>query len=304
MDYKKILKSIHREVKPILPEGRVFDVIPALASVPISKFGMAVKTVEGDEYFVGDAMESFSIQSISKVFTLILAMKHQGDGFWGRVGREASGNPFNSLVQLEYEHGIPRNPFINAGALVITDCVISEAIEAKSAILNFVKFLSGSQTLQYSFEVARSEKENGYRNAALANFMKSFGNIHNDKDELLDTYYHQCALFMSCLDLTRAFLPLANNGMPLNAKKAIITKSQTKKINSLMLTCGFYDAVGDFAYRVGLPGKSGVGGGIVAVIPNVLSVCVWSPGLDSHGNSLAGTKALELFTTKTGLSIF
>lgn len=304
MDYQNVLNTIYQELKPILKQGQVFKGIPALASVPINKFGMAVKTVQGDEFLIGDAEESFSIQSISKVFTLMMAMNLCGDNLWKRVGREASGNAFNSLVQLEYEQGIPRNPFINAGALVTTDCVISTVAEAKGRILNFVEMLSCNKTLQYGFDVARSEKKNGFRNAALANFMKSFGNIHNDIDDLLDTYYHQCALLMSSLDLARAFLPLANSGHSMNLKQPIITKAQAKKINSLMLTCGLYDAVGDFAYRVGLPGKSGVGGGIVAVLPNVLTVCVWSPGLDRFGNSQVGTKALELFTTKTGLSIF
>lgn len=304
MDYQKVLKSIHRQVKPLLSQGTPFSQIPALEACPMKKFGMAVKTVEGEEYTIGQAFEPFSIQSISKVFTLIMAMKANGDELWRRVGREASGNPFNSLVQLEYEQGIPRNPFINAGALVITDCVISGAAEGKSAILNFVKSLSANPELQYNFEIARSEARHGHRNAALANFMKSFGNIDNDIHEVLDVYFHQCALLMSCMDLARAFVPLANNGYPLNARRPVITRTQTKKINSLMLTCGLYNAVGDFAYRVGIPGKSGVGGGIVGVIPNTLSVCVWSPGLDQLGNSLAGTRALELFTAKTGLSIF
>ncbi len=305
MDYESILKEIYSEVKPIISEGKLFSDIPALALVPINKFGMAIKTVQGEEFTIGDSNESFSIQSISKVFTLVMALKEWGDKLWKRVGRDPSGNAFNSLVQLEYERGIPRNPFINAGALVIVDCVISSKLDnAKNAVLETVRNLSGNHFLEFSNEVAISEKKTGFRNAALANFMKSFGNIHNDIDLLLDTYYHQCALMMSCVDLARAFIPLANGGVMLNPPKTILTRSQAKKINSLMLTCGLYNAVGDFAYRVGLPSKSGVGGGIVAVIPNILSVCVWSPGLDGFGNSLAGSLALELFTTKTGLSIF
>lgn len=304
MDIDRILSDIESEVKPLLGQGRVADYIPELASVPPAKFGMAVRTVTGKTYIVGDAEERFSIQSISKVFTLALAMQLAGDGLWRRVGREPSGNPFNSLVQLEYENGKPRNPFINAGALVVTDVILSHLQDATTTVRGIVRALSGRPDIDFDESVRRSEQATGHRNKAMAYFLKSFGNLDNDPVQVLDAYFHHCSLSMSCVELCEAALFLANNGIAPVSGDQIMTTNQVKYVNSLLLTCGTYDAVGDFAYRVGLPGKSGVGGGILAIMPGHFSVCVWSPGLDPSGNSLAGTAALELFTTKTGLSIF
>ena len=305
MDYQQILEEIHTEVKPVITQGKVADYIPKLAAVPLNKFGMAVQTLDGKLFSVGDADEYFSIQSISKAHTLILALQFVGENnLLKRVGREPSGNPFNSLVQLEYENGIPRNPFINAGAMVLVDIILSHSKDAVQTILKFVRDRSNNQNIDFDKEVAASEKSTGFRNAALANFLKSYGNLENDVEDVLDIYFSQCSLSMNCIDLARSFMILANHGLSPWSGKQIISKSQAKRINSLMLTCGTYDAVGDFAYRVGLPGKSGVGGGIVALIPGRLCVAVWAPGLNSSGNSLAGTQALELFTTKTGKSIF
>ncbi|HCY87247.1 MAG TPA: glutaminase [Desulfobacteraceae bacterium] len=305
MDYNQVLKEIHEEVTPVLSQGRVADYIPKLASVPADKFGMAVHTLDGDIYTTGDARENFSIQSISKVYTLTLAMTYIGEEkLLARVGREPSGTPFNSLVQLEYENGIPRNPFINAGALVLVDIILSHCRDAADTIRSFVRERADNPNIDFDPEVAASEKDTGFRNAAMANFLKSYGNLHNPVEAVLDTYYHQCALRMNCIDLAKSVMFLANHGVSPWSGKQILTRSQAKRINSLLLTCGTYDAVGDFAYRVGLPGKSGVGGGIAALIPEKLSVSVWAPGLNPNGNSLAGTLALELFTTKTGMSIF
>ncbi len=305
MDFQAILEEIHKEVQPVIPQGKVADYIPKLAAVPIEKFGMAVQTLDGDLFTIGNAKENFSIQSISKAYTLTLALQFIGENrLWERVGREPSGNPFNSLVQLEYENGIPRNPFINAGALVIVDIILSNSKNPKQTLLDFVRQRSDNPEIEFDAEVAASEKETGFRNSALANFLKSYGNLENDVEAVLNAYFLQCSLSMNCVDLAKSFMMLANHGLSPWSGKQILTSSQAKRINSLMLTCGTYDAVGDFAYRVGLPGKSGIGGGIAAFIPGKLSVCVWSPGLNSHGNSLAGTLALELFTTKTGMSIF
>ncbi len=304
MNYQAVLEEIIEEVRPSVEEGTVADYIPMLARVPKTKLGMAVQTMEGQSFLVGDAEEPFSVQSISKVYTLTLALKYEGEALWKRVGREPSGTAFNSLVQLEYENGIPRNPFINAGAIVIADIVRSKAPDCRSALTEFVRARSDNPSIDHDPTVARSERQTGYRNVALANFIKSFGNLDNDVDEVLDFYFYQCSLSMSCLDLAKSFSILANGGRCPWSGEAVLSASQAKRINAVMLTCGTYDAVGDFAFRVGMPGKSGVGGGIVAVIPGRLSVAVWSPGLNAKGNSLAGTLALELFTTKTGISIF
>ncbi len=304
MNYQKILEEIRQETHPLISKGTVASYIPKLGEVKQDKFGLAVQTLDGQLFTVGDADEPFSIQSISKVFTLTLAFGYIGDTIWQRLDREPSGTPFNSLVQLEYENGIPRNPFINAGALVVADIILSHADKPRETLLSFVKEQANNPKLSDDPDVASSEKTSAFRNAALANLLKSFSNLENDVNEILDYYFFQCSLSMTCVELARSFLYLSNHGVCPWTDRRIMTKSQSKRMNALMLTCGTYDAVGDFAYRVGLPGKSGVGGGIVAIIPDLLSVAVWSPGLNKKGNSLAGTKALELFTTKTGRSIF
>ncbi|MBO8466112.1 MAG: glutaminase [Bacteroidetes bacterium] len=304
MDYQKVIDGIHSGLQGLWGEGRVADYIPALAKVDPKRFGIAVATLDGQEYMTGDAQVCFSIQSISKVFTLAMVTRRIGDEIWKAVGREPSGNPFNSLVQLEYEQGMPRNPFINAGALVVTDRLISLYPHPKDTMIEFVRELCANDDIYYDKEIARSERLNADRNMALAYFMKSFGNIENDVETLLDVYCHQCAISMSCTDLARAFLFLSNRGInPFNGEQ-ILTVSQAKRLGALMLTCGFYDESGDFAFRVGLPGKSGVGGGIAAYIPGNLAITVWSPGLNRHGNSLIGMAALEHFTTDIGNSIF
>lgn len=304
MDYQGILETIQRDIQPLLGKGRVADYIPELARASASDFGMAIVTLGGDVYRVGQAEVPFSIQSISKLFACTLAFQLEGESLWQRVGREPSGNAFNSLVQLEYENGIPRNPFINAGALVVTDVILSHLHDARATVLDFVRALAGNPGIDFDLAVAESERSTGHRNAAMAHFLKSFGNLHNDPVRVLDAYFHHCAIAMSCVDLASACAFLANDGRLPGTGEAVVSHSQAKFINSIMLTCGAYDAAGDFAYRVGLPGKSGVGGGIVCTMPRRFSVCVWSPGLDGSGNSHAGMLALERFTTRTGISIF
>lgn len=301
-DYASILREIEEEVQPLLLSGAVADYIPPLAAVPLGRFGMAVRTVDQHLYTVGGATERFSIQSIAKIFNLTVSMVHEGDAIWKRVGREPSGSAFNSLVQLEMEKGIPRNPFINSGALVVLDSVLAHTSDAEDLILDFVRSNAGRDIL-YDMNVAREEARVGYRNRALAHFLKSFDNLSNAPDEVLDAYFRLCSLSMSCEELTAAMYFLASDGVSLSGSK-VATRQQTKRINAVMLTCGVYDEAGDYAYRVGLPAKSGVGGGVVAVMPGEFVAAVWSPGLSTRGNSIAGTMALELLTTKTGMSIF
>lgn len=303
-NYQQILDEVYQETLPLLGQGKVAVYIPALAEVNPMQYGIAIQTLSGETFQVGDADVPFSIQSISKVFTLAMVFGKVGEALWTRVGREPSGTAFNSLMQLETENGIPRNPFINAGALVVTDHLLSQTSAPLWDVLGFVRKLSNNPQINFSETVAASERRSGFRNAALINLMKSFKNIENNVDEVLDVYFHQCALMMNCHDLANAFLFLANGGVNPWTGERILTGSQAKRVNALMQVCGLYDDSGEFAFTVGLPGKSGVGGGIVAVIPNLLSICVWSPELNSHGTSLIGMKALELFTTKTGISIF
>ncbi|MFT4861530.1 MAG: glutaminase [Pseudohongiellaceae bacterium] len=303
MKYQALLNEIYSEVLPLQGEGKVADYIPALGHIDPRKFGIAIETIEGERFEVGDSKELFSIQSISKVYNLALGVRIIGDQIWERVGIEPSGSPFNSLVQLEYEKGIPRNPFINAGALVVTDILLDHLDSPNEEMLGFVEKLQCSDA-KFNKVVVQSEKDHGFSNAALVNFMKAYGNINHEVDEVLDAYYHQCSIEMSCTQLARSFLFLANAGVVPATGERILSVSAAKKINAIMLTCGFYDQAGAFAYLVGLPGKSGVGGGIVAVIPGELSIAVWSPELNQQGNSILGIKVLELFTTRTGMSIF
>ncbi|WP_455271517.1 glutaminase [Rhizobium herbae] len=306
LDLQSIVDDIHRELTPRLGEGKVADYIPQLARVDPKSFGMAIVTVDGDVHMAGDAQLPFSIQSISKVFTLTLALGKHGENIWKRVGREPSGSAFNSIVQLEHEHGIPRNPFINAGAIAITDLVLAGHTpkEAIGEVVRFVRYLADEDDIVIDPEVARSEAATGYRNFALANFMRSFGKLDHPVEHVLGVYFHQCALAMSCVQLAKAGLFLAASGTNPLTKHSVVSKQRARRINALMLTCGHYDGSGDFAYRVGLPGKSGVGGGILCVAPGKASVAVWSPGLNHNGNSLLGSLALEMLASRTGWSVF
>jgi glutaminase len=303
MDIQNLLDDIVGSIKPHIGQGEVAGYIPELGSVGADHFGISVATGDGEVFSSGDSEMAFSIQSISKVYALALVLAGDGDRIWKRVFREPSGNPFNSLVQLEHEDGIPRNPFINAGALVVTDRLLSVSQDASTAVRDLLRTESGNGSIQIDSIVADSEARNSNRNASLAHFLASCGNLDNPVEEVLDAYISQCSLAMSCTDLALASRFLARNGLRADGT-ALLSPAQTKRINAVMLTCGTYDAAGEFAYRVGLPGKSGVGGGIIAVVPNNCTICVWSPGLGRSGNSVAGVAALDEFTTRTGLSIF
>ncbi len=286
--------------------GTVASYIPELAHVDPWRFGLAVADRDGCVAAAGDCDVPFSVQSITKVFTLTLALGKIGDLLWRRVGREPSGNAFNSIVQLELEHGIPRNPFINAGAIAVTDAILSGHAprEALGEILRFLRFLADDPTISIDERVAASEKRTGFRNAALANFMKSYGVLENPVDNLLGVYFHHCALAMSCRQLAVAGRFLAFDGLNPATGRSVISAERARRINAVMLTCGHYDGSGEFAYRVGLPGKSGVGGGILAVAPGRAAICAWSPGLDAAGNSHLGSIALEMLAKRMGWSLF
>ena len=300
-----ILAEILDEVRPLIGQGKVADYIPALARVSNQKLAIAVYTNEGEVIQAGDADEAFSVQSISKALSLTLAMVlYKPEEIWQRVGKEPSGQAFNSMIQLEMELGIPRNPFINAGAIIVADLLQSRLSAPRHRLLEFVRQLSGDTHIVYDKVVAASEMMHSDRNAAIAYLMRSFGNFENDVIPVLNNYFHACALKMTCVDLAKTFSYLANKGVSVQTKKEIITPVQTKQLNALLATCGLYDGAGEFAYRVGMPGKSGVGGGIIAIVPGEMTIAVWSPELDASGNSLAGTQALELLSERIGRSIF
>lgn len=303
MNYQSLLQAVAAEVAPMVGQGKVADYIPALARVPIAQFGIALRTVDGRTAAAGDADTPFSIQSVSKVLGLTLGLQALGGSLWDRIGREPSGNAFNSLVQLESERGKPRNPFINAGALCVADRLLSAHAEPAQVFADLGRKLHG-EPFAFDDEVARSERQTGFRNAALVNFIKSFGQIDNDVEDVLGLYCRQCAIVANCTQLAHAFGYLANGGEQPGTGQRIVDREQVRRINSVMLTCGTYDAAGEFAFKVGIPCKSGVGGAIVAVVPGEMVLCAWSPGLDETGNSVVARRALELFVTRTGLSVF
>lgn len=300
----ELLEAIFDEVKPMLGQGKVADYIPALARVSPYQFGIAICDINGHITSIGDADTPFSIQSISKVFNLVLAMNHYGEGMWERVGCEPSGLPFNSLVQLEYENGIPRNPFINAGALVISDMNQSRFASPHIGMRDFVRRLACNENIFANKVVADSEFEHRARNAAMAYLMKAYNNFENEVEDVLHSYFNNCALEMSCVDLARATNFLANRGFSTCANEQVLSADQNRQVNALLATSGMYDEAGSFAFNVGLPGKSGVGGGIIAVVPNRFSICVFSPALNAVGNSQLGVAALTSLSKRINWSVY
>ncbi len=303
-NYNNVLKDIYRKVLSEESKGAVAQYIPELAEVDPDQFGVALLTVDNEEYGIGDWQKKFSIQSISKVLSLSLAYKVMGDSIWGRVGVEPSGNAFNSLIQLETDNGIPRNPLINGGAIVICDMLVSQLNDPINDFLEFVRDISCCTEINICTSTAKSEESVGFRNKALCHFMKSFDNIENSPEEVLDFYFNMCSIKMNCQELTKTFIFLADSNVKNVNGTKVLSLAKAKRINAIMQTCGFYDESGEFSFKVGLPGKSGVGGGIVAVHPEKYCIAVWSPKLNEKGNSYRGMKFLESFTTETQLSIF
>ena len=305
MDLQAIMNDIAEAIAAEGDRGDVATYIPGLARVDPGRFGMAMALADGTMLTAGDAAAPFSIQSISKVFALTLALGKVGDQLWDRVGREPSGSAFNSIVQLEAEHGIPRNPFINAGAIVVADIILGghQPREAIGDILRFMRYLADDDSVFIDEDIARGEAETGFRNMALANYMRAFGNLGHAVELVLGVYFHQCAIAMSCVQLATAGRFLMLDGrLPGNGR--VVSPARARRIAALMLTCGHYDASGDFAFKVGMPGKSGVGGGILATVPGRASIAVWSPGLNANGNSKLGTMALQMLAEATGWSVF
>ncbi len=296
------LSDIDTALRTAADLGTPAQYIPQLAQVDPAQFAIAVCDADGRCHTAGQADTRFSIQSISKVFSLLTTLGRIGDQLWQRVGREPSGTSFDSVVLLESEKGLPRNPFVNAGALVVTDALLSgrEPKIALAEVVGLVRALAEDDDIHIDAEIARSEQATGARNKALAHYLDSHGNLMNEPERVLGTYFHQCAIEMTTRQLAMAGRTLA--GLP-GAPK-LVSRERVRRVNALMMTCGHYDGSGEFAFRVGLPGKSGVGGGILVVAPGKASIGIWSPGLDSYGNSKAGTLAAARLSAATGWSVF
>ena len=305
-DLAEIVAVVHTDMQAHLGRGRVANYIPALARVDPRRFGIAIAACDGGMASAGDAATPFSLQSISKVFTLTLALQKLGGDLWKRVGREPSGSTFNSIVQLERENGIPRNPLINAGALVVTDALLAEGDPSQliADIVEFLRLLADDSGVSIDPEVAASEADTGFLNASLANFLRAHDNLQSAVADVLRVYFNQCALSMNCRQLARAALYLAHGGVDPLTQVRVSTPVRARRINAIMMTCGHYDASGELAFRVGLPGKSGVGGGILTIAPRQAAIAVWSPGLNPQGSSLVGVLALQRLSSLTGWSVF
>ena len=303
-DLTPLLGDLLQQCQPLYRQGKVADYIPALGCVAPEQAAIAVATLDGRLFSAGNASQNFSLQSISKIFGLVMAMNRLGDNLWQRVNMEPSGQPFNSIVQLEWERGIPRNPVINAGAILVSDVLVSHYSASKSAFLTFLRRLTACETIYADPQVYHSELEHGSRNAALAYLMKSFGNIEAEVPLVLEHYFHQCAIAINCQQLAKSLLFLANRGIQPGLNEQICSRRDAHRVNAILSTSGMYDQSGEFAFKVGLPAKSGVGGAIIAVVPQFGVITAWSPPLNRFGNSVVAMQLISMLAEELGLSIF
>jgi len=305
--YGDDLKMMVEQVKQYTSEGKVADYIPALSVADPSKVAVAIYDGNDTCFSEGNFNEKFTLQSISKVLTLALALMDHGEKYvFSKVGMEPTGDPFNSISKLETQiPSKPLNPMINAGALAVSSLIKGSSNEEKlERLLQFVRDLSGNDQISYNKEVAQSEFETADLNRALSYFMKQHGVLTGDVDELLDFYTKQCAIEVNCEDLAKIGFALANQGKHPLQKNDIIPAEIARLVKTFMVTCGMYNASGEFAIRVGIPAKSGVSGGIVGAVPGNIGIGIYGPALDKKGNSVAGMRLLELLSSKYHLSIF
>lgn len=301
-----VVGDIVKKISDSGDKGEATRQIPELSGVDTEQFGIAILTREGEMVCGGDSDTPFSLQSISKAFSLELVLKAHGDGLWERVGRDPSGDPYNSVIDLERQKGYPRNPFVNAGALIVVDMLLDtlKPEEEVEAVVEFVGTLLDGDEFTLNDKVADSDEGSGSLNRAMLNIANHFGNVRNPIDKIMKAYVRQCAIELSCRQLARVGRFLMLEGADEEANRDPEALRRSRRILSLMMTAGLYDGAGEFAYRVGLPAKSGIGGGILAIAPNTASIAVWSPGLDESGNSKMGTLALEMLTDRLDWSIF
>jgi glutaminase len=279
--------------------GVVTPKIPKLATVDRSSFGFAVTTVEGTEFGIGASEVQFSLQSITKLFALAALLRVEPTA-WEHVGWAPTELGYNSVSELEHAAGRPRNPFVNAGALIVTDRLLHHTGSAVDTVTELVRELSGDPAVASDVAVASSEAATDHRNRALAHVLAEHGRLLNDVDDVLAHYHAQCAITGSALGVARAARFLADRRL----HDRVLDSSDVRRLNAVLLTSGMYNAAGDIAYRIGMPAKSGIGGGILATLPGVGTVCAWSPPLDGCGNSVGGVAALEEFSCTSGWSVF
>ncbi|TBL70876.1 glutaminase A [Paenibacillus thalictri] len=293
--------------RALTAEGKTAAYIPELAKAPKEALGIHILNMNGESVSAGDCGLVFTMQSISKVFTLLLALMDNGEEVvFAKVGKEPTGDDFNSMLKLELvEPGIPFNPLINAGAIVISSLIHGATPEQKSErILRFFCELSGNETLGYNLDVCRSESATAHRNRSLAYFLKDNGVLDDDVEEVLDVYFHHCSVEVTCADLARMGLVLACGGKDPVTQKQLVPRRYVQIAKTFMMTCGMYNASGEFAIAAGLPAKSGVAGGIMTMVPGRLGIGVVGPALNSKGNSVAGVHLIETLSREFDWSMF
>lgn len=302
-----LLNTLVEKNKIYGKEGKVASYIPALSEADPDDLGIYIVESSGKEYYSGEYDKKFTMQSISKIVTLILAIRDNGRyNVLKKVDVEPTGMGFNSIVNLEARvSGKPYNPMINAGAIVTTSLIDGKNVDEKlDKILDFMRKVTNNNTIDVNESVYLSEKETGNRNRALAYFMKSTGVLNGDVEETLDLYFKQCSIELTAKDLARFGAVLANDGVIPWTNEKIIPKEVCRIVKTIMVTCGMYDASGEFAVNVGIPAKSGVGGGIIATVPRKFGIGIYGPSLDERGNSIAGLKLIEELSKELDLSIF
>jgi glutaminase len=304
---KSLLETIINNNRDYVKQGKVATYIPELSKADPNTLGICVVTLEGDEYCAGDFETKFTMQSISKVITLMLALLDNGkDKVFSKIDMEPTADTFNSISSLETrDPHKPLNPMINSGAIATVSMIAGDSPEhIFNRILKFTKKIAGNPEIGFNEGVYRSEKATGHRNRALAYFMKSTEVMDQDVEKVLDVYFKQCSIEVTCRDIARIGAMLANDGvLPWSGEK-VIPRSIARVVKTIMVTCGMYDASGHFAIEVGIPGKSGVGGGILAAVPRRMGIGVIGPALDVKGNSIGGFKVLEELSREMDLNIF
>lgn len=302
---QQLLEKLVKDNIQFLGQGRLANYIPELSKANINALGVCVIDKNHNIYCAGDYEIRFSIQSVSKIITLMLALLDNSYEYvFSKVGVEPSGDAFNSIMKLESSNTKkPFNPMINAGAIAVASTIKGKnANEKFNRVLEFFRYICDDETACLSNEIYESENKTGNKNRALAYFMKNDGIIEGDVEEALEVYFKQCSILANTQSLAKLGLFLANDGF--KDGKQVISKKIAKIIKSLMLTCGTYDLSGEIALRVGLPCKSGVGGGMVSLVPKELGIGLYGPSLDNKGNSIGGVRILEALSNTLDLSIF
>ncbi|OQO99950.1 glutaminase A [Geobacillus sp. 44C] len=304
---KAELEQFVEQAKQYSRYGKVADYIPALGKADPNDLSIAIYLPDGNVIDAGDTTHKVTLQSISKIIALSLVLMDRGEQeVFKKVGMEPTGDPFNSIAKLEeIQPAKPLNPMINAGALAVTHMIAGASVEERfERLLQFVRKLSGNPTISYSEEVAQSEFETAFLNRSLCYFLKQHGIINEDVEELMDLYTKQCAIEMTCIDLARIGLVFAMDGRDPFTDEQIMPLDVARICKTFMVTCGMYNASGEFAIKIGIPAKSGVSGGILAAVPGRFGIGIFGPALDEKGNSITGMKLLELLSKTYSLSIF